>query len=293
MKASASIVCRFLDKSLVPFMKPRNGSPLPGLSLSLGYSVTYLSLLVLIPLSACFITAASLSPTEFWNIVWSERTRAAYSLTFTTAFIAALINAVIGFLVAWVLVRYEFPFKRLVDAMIDLPLALPTAVAGLVYSSLYVESGWLGQYLVPLGINAAYTKFAIVWVLVFTGFPFVVRTVQPVLEEIEPEVEEAAAILGASRLQVFLRILLPTVFPAILSGFAQAFARGLGEYGSVIFVSSNIPYKTELAPVLIVTRLEEMAFPEATAIATILLIASFLLLAFINTIEIWSKRLGK
>lgn len=274
-------------------MKPSNGSPLPGLSLSLGYSVTYLSLLVLIPLSACFIKAASLSPSEFWNIVWSERTRAAYSLTFTTAFIAALINAVIGFLVAWVLVRYEFPFKRFVDAMIDLPLALPTAVAGLVYSSLYVESGWLGQYLVPLGINAAYTKFAIVWVLVFTGFPFVVRTVQPVLEEIEPEVEEAASILGASRLQVFLRILLPTVFPAILSGFAQAFARGLGEYGSVIFVSSNIPYKTELAPVLIVTRLEEMAFPEATAIATILLIASFLLLAFINTIEIWSKRLGK
>lgn len=274
-------------------MKPRKGSPLPGLSLSLGYSVTYLSLLVLIPLSACFIKAASLSPAEFWNIVWSERTRAAYSLTFTTAFLAALINAVIGFLVAWVLVRYEFPFKRFVDAMIDLPLALPTAVAGLVYSSLYVESGWLGQYLVPLGINAAYTKFAIVWVLVFTGFPFVVRTVQPVLEEIEPEVEEAASILGASRLQIFLRILLPTVFPAILSGFAQAFARGLGEYGSVIFVSSNIPYKTELAPVLIVTRLEEMAFPEATAIATILLIASFLLLAFINTIEIWSKRLGK
>ena len=274
-------------------MKPSKGSPLPGLSLSLGYSVTYLSLLVLIPLSACFTKAASLSPAEFWNIVWSERTRAAYSLTFTTAFLAALINAVIGFLVAWVLVRYEFPFKRFVDAMIDLPLALPTAVAGLVYSSLYVESGWLGQYLVPLGINAAYTKFAIVWVLVFTGFPFVVRTVQPVLEEIEPEVEEAASILGASRLQIFLRILLPTVFPAILSGFAQAFARGLGEYGSVIFVSSNIPYKTELAPVLIVTRLEEMAFPEATAIATILLIASFLLLAFINTIEIWSKRLGK
>lgn len=274
-------------------MQPKKGSPLPGLSLSLGYSVTYLSLLVLIPLSACFITAASLSPAEFWNIVWSERTCAAYSLTFTTAFLAALINAVIGFLVAWVLVRYEFPFKRFVDAMIDLPLALPTAVAGLVYSSLYVESGWLGQYLVPLGINAAYTKFAIVWVLVFTGFPFVVRTVQPVLEEIEPEVEEAASILGASRLQIFLRILLPTVFPAILSGFAQAFARGLGEYGSVIFVSSNIPYKTELAPVLIVTRLEEMAFPEATAIATILLVASFLILAFINTIEIWSKRLGK
>lgn len=275
------------------FIQSNKGSPLPGLSLSLGYSVTYLSLIVLIPLSACFIKAGSLSPTEFWTIVWSERTRAAYSLTFTTAFLAALINAAIGFLVAWVLVRYEFPFKRFVDAMIDLPLALPTAVAGLVYSSLYVESGWLGQFLVPLGINAAYTKFAIVWVLVFTGFPFVVRTVQPVLEEIEPEVEEAASILGASRLQVFTRILLPTVFPAILSGFAQAFARGLGEYGSVIFVSSNIPYKTELAPVLIVTRLEEMAFPEATAIATVLLAASFGILAFINTIEIWSKRFGK
>jgi len=278
---------------LVAFIQSNKGSPLPGLSLSLGYSVTYLSLIVLIPLSACFIKAGSLSPTEFWTIVWSERTRAAYSLTFTTAFLAALINAAIGFLVAWVLVRYEFPFKRFVDAMIDLPLALPTAVAGLVYSSLYVESGWLGQFLVPLGINAAYTKFAIVWVLVFTGFPFVVRTVQPVLEEIEPEVEEAASILGASRLQVFTRILLPTVFPAILSGFAQAFARGLGEYGSVIFVSSNIPYKTELAPVLIVTRLEEMAFPEATAIATVLLAASFGILAFINTIEIWSKRFGK
>ena len=278
---------------LVAFIQSNKGSPLPGLSLSLGYSVTYLSLIVLIPLSACFIKAGSLSPTEFWTIVWSERTRAAYSLTFTTAFLAALINAAIGFLVAWVLVRYEFPFKRFVDAMIDLPLALPTAVAGLVYSSLYVESGWLGQFLVPLGINAAYTKFAIVWVLVFTGFPFVVRTVQPVLEEIEPEVEEAASILGASRFQVFTRILLPTVFPAILSGFAQAFARGLGEYGSVIFVSSNIPYKTELAPVLIVTRLEEMAFPEATAIATVLLAASFGILAFINTIEIWSKRFGK
>lgn len=293
MMAKVEFGIRVLGVILVAFIQSNKGSPLPGLSLSLGYSVTYLSLIVLIPLSACFIKAGSLSPTEFWTIVWSERTRAAYSLTFTTAFLAALINAAIGFLVAWVLVRYEFPFKRFVDAMIDLPLALPTAVAGLVYSSLYVESGWLGQFLVPLGINAAYTKFAIVWVLVFTGFPFVVRTVQPVLEEIEPEVEEAASILGASRLQVFTRILLPTVFPAILSGFAQAFARGLGEYGSVIFVSSNIPYKTELAPVLIVTRLEEMAFPEATAIATVLLAASFGILAFINTIEIWSKRFGK
>lgn len=293
MMAKVEFGIRVQGVILVAFIQSNKGSPLPGLSLSLGYSVTYLSLIVLIPLSACFIKAGSLSPTEFWTIVWSERTRAAYSLTFTTAFLAALINAAIGFLVAWVLVRYEFPFKRFVDAMIDLPLALPTAVAGLVYSSLYVESGWLGQFLVPLGINAAYTKFAIVWVLVFTGFPFVVRTVQPVLEEIEPEVEEAASILGASRFQVFTRILLPTVFPAILSGFAQAFARGLGEYGSVIFVSSNIPYKTELAPVLIVTRLEEMAFPEATAIATVLLAASFGILAFINTIEIWSKRFGK
>jgi len=270
----------------------RSTSPLPGLSLSLGYTVTYLSLLVLIPLSASFIKAGMLSFSDFWDIVWSDRTRAAYSLTFFSAFVAAVINAVLGFLVAWVLVRYEFPLKKLVDAMIDLPLALPTAVAGLVYSSLYVESGWLGQFLVPLGIKAAYSKFAIIWVLVFTGFPFVVRTVQPVLEELDPEVEEAAGILGASRLQTFFRILLPTVFPAVLAGFAQAFARGLGEYGSVIFVSSNIPYETELAPVLIVTRLEEMAFPEATAIATVLLVASFMLLAFINTVEYWSKHRG-
>jgi sulfate transport system permease protein len=270
----------------------RSTSPLPGLSLSLGFTVTYLSLLVLIPLSASFIKAGMLSFSDFWDIVWSDRTRAAYSLTFFSAFVAAVINAVLGFLVAWVLVRYEFPLKKLVDAMIDLPLALPTAVAGLVYSSLYVESGWLGQFLVPLGIKAAYSKFAIIWVLVFTGFPFVVRTVQPVLEELDPEVEEAAGILGASRLQTFFRILLPTVFPAVLAGFAQAFARGLGEYGSVIFVSSNIPYETELAPVLIVTRLEEMAFPEATAIATVLLVASFMLLAFINTVEYWSKHRG-
>lgn len=270
----------------------RSTSPLPGLSLSLGFTVTYLSLLVLIPLSASFIKAGMLSFSDFWDIVWSDRTRAAYSLTFFSAFVAAVINAFLGFLVAWVLVRYEFPLKKLVDAMIDLPLALPTAVAGLVYSSLYVESGWLGQFLVPLGIKAAYSKFAIIWVLVFTGFPFVVRTVQPVLEELDPEVEEAAGILGASRLQTFFRILLPTVFPAVLAGFAQAFARGLGEYGSVIFVSSNIPYETELAPVLIVTRLEEMAFPEATAIATILLVASFMLLAFINTVEYWSKHRG-
>ncbi|MFN6052571.1 MAG: sulfate ABC transporter permease subunit CysT [Planctomycetia bacterium] len=270
----------------------RSTSPLPGLSLSLGFTVTYLSLLVLIPLSASFIKAGMLSFSDFWDIVWSDRTRAAYSLTFFRAFVAAVINAVLGFLVAWVLVRYEFPLKKLVDAMIDLPLALPTAVAGLVYSSLYVESGWLGQFLVPLGIKAAYSKFAIIWVLVFTGFPFVVRTVQPVLEELDPEVEEAAGILGASRLQTFFRILLPTVFPAVLAGFAQAFARGLGEYGSVIFVSSNIPYETELAPVLIVTRLEEMAFPEATAIATVLLVASFMLLAFINTVEYWSKHRG-
>ncbi|MSR30026.1 MAG: sulfate ABC transporter permease subunit CysT [Gemmataceae bacterium] len=273
-------------------MKNNTRNALPGLSLSLGYSMTYLSLLVLIPLSACFLKTATLSWKEMGDVVWSQRTLSAYSLTFSSAFFAAVINMVLGFWVAWVLVRYEFPGKRLLDSLVDLPLALPTAVAGLVYSSLYVENGWFGRFLVPLGIEGAYSKFGIVWVLVFTGFPFVVRTVQPVLEEIEPEVEEAARIMGASRWQVFTRILFPMVFPALLTGFAQAFARGLGEYGSVVFVSSNIPFVSEMAPVLIVARLEEMAYAEATAIATVLLIASFTMLAMINVLEAWSKRRG-
>lgn len=265
---------------------------LPGFGLGLGYSMFYLSVLVLIPLAACVLKASSLSTSEFLAAVWSERAQAAYALTFGVALAAAAVNVVLGLIVAWTLVRYDFPFKRFVDALVDVPLALPTAVAGLVYASLYVENGWLGQFLVPLGIEAAYTRLGIVLVLIFTGFPFVVRTVQPVLADLDAEVEEAAAVLGASRWQTFRAVLLPTLVPPALTGFALAFARGLGEYGSVIFISSNMPFKTEIAPVLIVSRLEEFAYAEAAAIAVVLLAFSFTLLALINWLERWSQRHG-
>jgi sulfate transport system permease protein len=265
---------------------------LPGFGLGLGYTMFYLSALVLFPLAACLLKASSLSFDEFVAAVWSERAQAAYLLTFTVALIAAAVNVALGLIVAWALVRYDFPFKRLIDALVDVPLALPTAVAGLVYASLYVGNGWLGQFLVPLGIEAAYTRLGIILVLVFTGFPFVVRTVQPVLADLDAEVEEAAAVLGASRWQIFRRVLLPTLVPPALTGFALAFARGLGEYGSVIFISSNMPFKTEIAPVLIVSRLEEYAYAEAAAIAVVLLVFSFTLLALINRLERWSQRHG-
>jgi sulfate transport system permease protein len=262
---------------------------LPGFSLSLGYSVFYLSALVLIPLAACFLKAASLDLSQFWQAVWTERARAAYALTFGTSLAAAGINVLLGGLLAWVLVRYEFPGKRLLDSLIDLPFALPTAVAGLVYSNLYVKSGWLGQFLVPLGIEGAYSRLAIVLVLTFISLPFVVRTVQPVLESFDADVEEAAACLGANRWQTFRRVLLPMLYPALATGFALAFARALGEYGSVVFVSGNMPFKTEIAPVLIVQRLEEFAYSEATAIAVVLLLISFSLLVLINQLERWSR----
>ncbi|MFO0928315.1 MAG: sulfate ABC transporter permease subunit CysT [Gemmataceae bacterium] len=271
-------------------MSGANRRALPGFSLSLGYTVFYLSVLVLIPLAACFGKAATLTAGQFWGAVWTERARAAYVLTFGTSFIAAVVNTVLGLLLAWVLVRYEFPFKSFFDSLVDLPLALPTAVAGLVYSSLYVENGWLGQFLVPLGIEAAYSRLAIVLVLTFVGLPFIVRTVQPVLESLDAETEEAAESLGATRWVTFRRVLLPALYPALITGFALAFARGLGEYGSVVFVSGNMPLKTEIAPVLIVSRLEEFAYAEATAIAVVLLVFSFLLLAVINVLERWSKR---
>jgi len=267
-----------------------NRKVLPGFSLTLGYTVFYLSFLVLIPLAAVFLKASSLSLDEFREIVWTERARAAYLLTFGTSFAAALVNLALGLLLAWVLIRYTFPGKKIVDSLIDLPLALPTAVAGLVYSSLYVEKGWLGQYLVPVGIHGAYSRFAIVLVLVFIGLPFVVRTVQPILEDLDPESEEAAASLGATRWQTFLNVILPTLFPALVTGFALAFARGIGEYGSVVFVSGNMPYKTEIAPILIVARLEEFAYREATAIAVVLLVISFVMLVLINLLERWSVR---
>ncbi len=267
-----------------------NRRVLPGFSLTLGFTVFYLSLLVLFPISACFFKAGSLSFEEFWKAVWTERARAAYVLTFGAALIAAVVNTLLGLLIAWVLVRYTFPGKKLVDSLIDLPLALPTAVGGLVYASLYVEKGWLGQFLVPLGIHGAYSRFAIVLVLVFVGLPFVVRTVQPILEDLDPEAEEAGASLGGTRWQTFRYVILPTLYPALITGFALAFARGVGEYGSVVFVSGNMPYKTEIAPILIVARLEEFAYSEATAIAVVLLGVSFSMLVLINLLERWSMR---
>ena len=267
-----------------------NRRVLPGFSLSLGYTMFYLSVLVLLPLAACFFRAGSLTFEEFRGAVWTERARAAYLITFGTSFVAALVNLFLGLLVAWVLVRYEFPGKRLVDSLIDLPLALPTAVGGLVYANLYVPTGWLGQYLVPLGIEAAYSRFAIVLVLVFIGLPFAVRTVQSVLEEIDSEPEEAAASLGATRWQTFRKVILPMLYPALITGFALAFARSLGEYGSVVFVSGNMPYKTEIAPILIVARLEEFAYGEATAIAVVLLTISLAALFLINLLERWSTK---
>lgn len=263
---------------------------LPGFSLSLGYTVFYLSVLVLIPLGACFLKAGSLSVEEFRATVWTERAQAAYLLTFGAAFAAAFVNIFLGVLTAWVLVRYSFPLKRFFDSLVDLPFALPTAVAGLVFAGLYVPTGWLGQYLVPLGIEGAYSRLGIILVLTFTGFPFIVRTLQPVLESLDAEIEEAAETLGANRWQTFRRILFPPLLPPILTGMALAFARGLGEYGSVIFISGNMPFQTEIAPVLIVSRLEEFRYSEATAIAVVLLVSSFLLLAVINLLERWSKR---
>jgi len=271
-------------------MSQVNRRILPGFGMSLSFTLFYLSVLVLIPLTACIITATSLSWKDFVAAVWTERAQSAYLLTFGAAFAAAVISVVIGLLIAWVLVRYEFPFKSLFDSLVDLPFALPTAVAGLVFASLYVPTGWLGQFLVPLGIEAAYSRLAIVLVLVFIGFPFVVRTLQPVLESIDAEIEEAAAALGASRWQTFVKVLFPSILPALVTGFALAFARCLGEYGSVVFVSGNLPYKTEIAPVLIVAKLEEFAYVQATAIAVVLLSASFLMLVLIAVLERWSKR---
>lgn len=268
----------------------RRARILPGFGLSLGYTVFYLSLLSLIPLAACFFKAFTLSFDEFWAAVWTDRAVAAYRFTLRSSLYSALASVVLGLLIAWVLVRYEFPLKRVFDSLVDLPFALPTAVAGLVYSSLYVPNGWLGQFLVPLGIKAAYTPLAVLMVLTFLGIPFVVRTLQPVLESMDADIEEAAYLLGASRLQTFLRVILPALTPALVTGFALSIARAMGEYGSVVFVSGNIPFRTEIAPVLIVNRLEEFAYAEATAIAVVLLVMSFGMLIVINLLERWSSR---
>lgn len=265
-------------------------SVLPGFGLTMGITLTYLGVLVLLPLSTVFIRTAGLSWDQFWATVTNPRVVASYQLTFGASFTAALLNAVFGFLVAWVLTRYEFPGKSLADALVDFPFALPTAVAGITLTTLYAPTGWLGAQLAPLGVKVAFTWLGVVVALTFIGLPFVVRTVQPVLEDFEAETEEAAASLGASRWQTFRRVLLPTVAPALLTGFALAFARAIGEYGSVVFIAGNMPMKTEIAPLLIMTKLEQYDYAGATAIALVLLIVSFALLLVINFLQWLGRR---
>jgi sulfate/thiosulfate transport system permease protein len=260
-------------------------SVLPGFGLALGFTLVYLSLIVLIPLGALILRTASLGPSEIFHIVTDPRTVAALRLSFGTAVVAALVNVVFGVIIAWVLVRYRFPGRRLLDAFVDLPFALPTAVAGISLTSLYVPKGWLGSVLQPLGVKVAYTPLGIVVALIFVGLPFVVRTVQPVLDDLDRETEEAAATLGAKRRQTIYRIMLPSLMPAILTGFALAFARAVGEYGSVIFIAGNIPYVSEIAPLLIVIRLQEFDYAGATTVATAMLVISFALLLLINLLQ--------
>jgi sulfate transport system permease protein len=265
-------------------------SILPGFGMTLGFTVSYLCLIVLIPLSATFLKAASLTWPRFWHIISDPRAVASYRVSFGASFIAALINLVFGLLVAWVLVRYTFPGRRLVDSLVDLPFALPTAVAGIALTAIYSSHGWMGRYLEQIGIKAAYSQLGIVIALTFIGLPFVVRTVQPVLEDLDKDMEEAAASLGANRLQVFTKIILPAIWPAALTGFTMAFARAIGEYGSVVFISGNMPMKTEITPLLIITKLDQYDYAGATAIAVVMLVASFVMLLAINLLQKWSSK---
>lgn len=265
-------------------------SAIPGFGLTMGFTLVYLSLIVLIPLSAVFFKTADIGFDGFWEIITRTRVLNALKLSFGTALIAASINAIFGVLVAWVFVRYTFPGKRLLDAFIDLPFALPTAVAGIALTAIYAGNGWIGQYLEPLGIKVAFAPLGIIVALTFIGLPFVVRTVQPVLEDAEAALEEAAASLGATRWQTIRRVIFPAVFPSVLTGFALAFARGVGEYGSVIFIAGNLPNVSEIAPLLIVIRLEEFDYAGATAIAAAMLIVSFAMLLIINGLQTWSRK---
>ena len=270
-------------------MKARH-TVLPGFGLSLGITLCYLSVLVLIPLSTLFVKTSGLGWSGFWHAATTPRVLASYTVSLYTSFVAALLNAVFGVVVAWVLVRYRFPGRRLVDAMVDLPFALPTAVAGIVLTTLYSPNGWIGSRLAAVGITVAFTPLGIIVALMFIGLPFVVRTVQPVLQDLEADVEEAAASLGASRWQTFQRVLFPAIAPALLTGFTLSFARAIGEYGSVVFISGNMPMKTEIAPFLIMTKLEQFDYPGATAIAVVMLLGSFILLLAINLLQWWSRR---
>jgi sulfate transport system permease protein len=263
---------------------------LPGFNLSLGYTLLYLSLIVLIPLSAAFIKTTELSFNEFWTVVTAPRVLASYKLTFGASLVGALINAAFGLLTAWVLVRYSFPGKKIIDALVDLPFALPTAVAGIALTAVYSGNGWIGSWLEPHGIKIAFTPLGVIVALTFIGLPFVVRTVQPVLEDLEAETEEAAASLGANRWQTFTKIIFPAIWPALLTGFALAFARAIGEYGSVIFIAGNVPFVSEITPLIIITKLEQYEYASATAVAVVMLVISFLLLFSINGMQWWFNR---
>lgn len=271
-------------------MALKQRSVIPGFGLTLGYSLLYLSLIVLIPLAGLLAKTTSLTWVQFWNTVSDPRVVASYKLTFGMSLIAAIINAVFGFLVAWMLVRDQIPGKKLIDAIVDLPFALPTAVSGIALTTLYAPNGWLGRWLEPLGIKTAFSPLGVLIALTFIGLPFVVRTLQPALEELEAESEEAAASLGANRWQTFRHVILPAIMPALLTGFALSFARALGEYGSVVFISGNMPMKTEITTLLIVTKLEQYDTAGATAIAVVMLVASFVILFAINALQWWTSR---
>jgi len=267
----------------------KSPSIMPGFGITLGFTIFYLALVVLIPLSGLFFTTATLSWAEFVKSVTSDRVLHAYKISFGISLLAAIANMFFGLIIAWVLARYNFFGKRILDAMVDLPFALPTAVAGIALTALYAPSGWIGQYLAPLGIKIAFTPLGILIALVFVGLPFVVRTVEPILQDMERELEEAAASLGASRLQTFRHVILPSILPALLTGFAMAFARGLGEYGSVIFIAGNMPKVSEIVPLLITIKLEQYDIAGATAIASVMLVASFILLFIINQLQKWAS----
>jgi sulfate transport system permease protein len=274
-------------------MAKKKFNALPGFGLTMGFTLFYLSAIVLIPLACIVIRTLEISWSDLWRLATTPRALAAYRLTFGASLVAACANAVFGTLLAWVLARYEFPGRRFIDAMVDFPFALPTAVAGLTLANLFAANGWLGRFLVPLGVQGAFTPLGVVIALTFVGLPFVVRTLQPVLENFEREVEEAAATLGAGRLRTFISVIAPSLLPPVITGFALAFARAIGEYGSIVFISGNQPFKTEIAPYLIVVRLEQYDYPGAMALAVVLLVFSFGLLALINALEQWVGRFLK
>jgi sulfate transport system permease protein len=283
-----------LERGEINMALARHHNVLPGFNLAFGYTLAYLSLIVLIPLAAVFIKSASLSFSEFWAVVSAPRVVASYKISFGLSLLAAAINAVFGLMLAWALVRYRFPGKRIVDALVDLPFALPTAVAGIALTAIYAGNGWVGKYLEAIGIKVAYTPWGILVALVFIGLPFVVRTVQPILEDLDTELEEAAASLGARRWQTFHLVILPILLPALLTGFALAFARAVGEYGSVIFIAGNMPFVSEITPLMIITKLEQYDYAGATAIAAVMLVLSFILLLVINLLQAWTaKRTGR